>query len=75
VAEVGDSPPRWESRTGSAAAPCVAFPAERLAAARGFGNMTDYFGAGRGEPEVKEGGIIAAGGEAETELRSSPSHG
>ena len=35
-------------KTGSAAAPSVAFPAERLAAARGFGIMTGYLEAGRG---------------------------
>ena len=32
--------------THSAAAPCVAFPAEHLAAARGFGIVKDYLRAG-----------------------------
>jgi hypothetical protein len=44
-------------RTNSAAAPCVAFPAELLAAARGFGIMTDYLRAGFGEQgRAGEGG-------------------
>jgi len=40
--------------TGSAAAPRVAFPAERLAAARGVGIMTEYLRAGGGQRRGRE---------------------
>ena len=42
---------RDERGTSSAAAPCVAFPAEHLAAAGEVGIMTDYLTVGEGEAE------------------------
>jgi hypothetical protein len=48
VAEGPDSPSRYEEKARSTAA-YVAFPAEHLAAARGFGIMTDHFRTGFGE--------------------------
>lgn len=47
----------------SAAASCVAFPAEHLAAARGFGNMTDYLKAREGKQKAgraTRGGLLLA---------------
>ena len=46
-------------KNGSAAAPCVTFPAEHLAAARDFGIMTCCFRAGFGEGRSGEGQIEA----------------
>jgi hypothetical protein len=55
----GNSTTRYElqdtkGRAGSAAVPGVAFPAELLAAARGFGNKTEYFKAGGGEAKAEK---------------------
>jgi len=47
-----------KGKGGSAAAPGVAFPAEHLAASRGFGIMTDYSMAGFGESRGEGGGAM-----------------